>query len=147
MSDAAFRLMGANPDRAPTRIELVIPAGAAEQVAKGESPPSIPTDLKLMVGDTLIVKNEDGVDHQLGPVWAPPGASASLVLAEANNFAYACTFQPSRYLGLDVQAPVTLLTRVQALFLAGPPMGALIAIYSIAIWPVGAAPKLKTATA
>jgi len=136
MSEMTFLILKDTSDHVPQRVEIVIPAGTAEGVARGEAPPSIPADMTFVVGDTLVVKNEDSVSHQLGPVWVPPGASASLALDQAENFAYACTFQPGRTLGLDVRSRVTAITRLQALFLAGPPMAALIAIYSIVIWPL-----------
>ena len=97
-------------DRAPQRIELVIPAGTADQIASGQAVPSIPTDMVFVVGDTLVVKNEDTASHQLGPIWVPPGTSASLNLDTANRYSYACSFQPSRYLGLDVRSRVTCST-------------------------------------
>lgn len=141
MSETAFLILKDSSDHAPQQVELVIPSGTAGRVAAGEAPPSIPSDLTFVVGDTLVVKNEDTVSHQLGPVWVPPGAEARLVLDQADKFSYACTFQPGRYLGLDVRSRVTLTTRLQALILAGPPMAALIAIYSIALWPLKPAPK------
>src|SRR5687768_17317414 len=49
--------------RPPKSIEIVIPAGTAELVARGEQPPSLPQDMTFVVGDTLIVKNHDVVDH------------------------------------------------------------------------------------
>lgn len=136
MSEIAFLILKDSSDHVPQHVELIIPAGTAERVAAGDTPPSIPSDMSFVVGDTLVVKNEDKVSHQLGPVWVPPGATASLALDQANRFAYACTFQPSRYFGLDVRSRVTVTTRLQALILAGPPMAALIAIYSIVIWPL-----------
>jgi hypothetical protein len=136
MSEMAFGLLKDGSDHTPQRIELVIPAGTAARIAAGEGVPSIPAELSFVVGDTLVVKNEDVVAHQLGPVWAPPGASASLQLDQPNQFAYACTFQPSRYLGLDVRPRVTLTTRLQALFFAGPPMGVLLLLYSLALRPL-----------
>ena len=92
--------------------------------------PSIPADMVFVVGDTLVVKNEDSVSHQLGPIWVPPGASASLNLNQTNNYSYTCSFEPSRYLGLDVRPRVTWATRIVAVLLAGIPTGAMIAVYS-----------------
>lgn len=136
MSEAAFFILKDSSDHVPQQIELVIPAGTAERVARGEAPPSIPPDMVFVIGDTLAVKNEDSVSHQLGPVWVPPGASASLALDHAAKFSYACTFQPSRYLGLDVRPRVTWTTRLQAIAFAGPPMAALMVIYSFVLWPL-----------
>ena len=36
--------------------------------------------MSFVVGDTLVVKNEDSVEHQLGPLWIPAGSSASMPL-------------------------------------------------------------------
>ena len=66
--------------RPPREIVLTIPAGTSDQIARGEQPPSIPENMTFVVGDTLVVKNEDGVDHKLGPLWIPANSSAQLSL-------------------------------------------------------------------
>jgi hypothetical protein len=71
--------------RAPKEIVLTIPAGTAEQVARGEQPPALPESMVFVVGDVLIIKNEDTVDHQMGPFWIPAGASARLALSVEEN--------------------------------------------------------------
>ncbi len=116
--------------RAPKAIVLTIPAGTAEQVARGEQPPTLPENMIFVVGDLLIVKNEDTVDHQMGPLWIPAGASAHLALSTEENLAYECSFQTSKYIGLDVREPVTFGTRLYGILFAGLPLGVLIAIYS-----------------
>lgn len=117
--------------RAPQKVLLVIPAGTAERVARGEQPPSIPESMTFVVGDVLIVKNEDSVNHQLGPLWIPAGSSASLPLDAVESYSYSCSFQPGKYLGLDVYEPLTLGTRLYGILFAGLPMGGLIALYSL----------------
>lgn len=121
--------------RPPQEIVLVIPRGTAEQVARGEQPPTIPTDMIFVVGDVLVVKNEDVVDHTLGPLWIPSNTSARLALGQAENLAYECSFQPGNYFGLDVRDALTLGTRIYGILYAGLPMGVLIALYSF-ILPV-----------
>jgi hypothetical protein len=135
-SEGGFRLIEGGPPRGPQQVELVIPAGTAERVAAGEAPPSIPATLNFVAGDTLLVRNEDTVSHQLGPAWAPPGASASLKLESTGQYAYTCTFQPQQYQGLELRRPVTLSTRLLAALMAGPPTAILLFLYSLAIWPV-----------
>src|SRR5687768_12106765 len=66
--------------RAPREIVLTIPAGTSDQVARGEQPPSIPENMMFVVGDRLVVKNEDSADHKLGPLWIPANSSAQLAL-------------------------------------------------------------------
>jgi hypothetical protein len=119
--------------RPPQAIYLTIPAGTAERVARGEQPPSIPKSMIFVVGDLLIVRNDDSVDHQLGPLWIPAGASAHLLMATEERLTYACSFQPGNNIGLDVREPLTLATRLYGIFFAGLPLGVLIAIYGLVI--------------
>lgn len=132
MSEISYQVLK-RENREPQDVNLVIPAGTAERVARGEVPPTIPEDLSFVVGDVLVVVNDDNVDHQLGPLWIPPGTSASLPLNIEQKFAFECSFQPTKYLGLDVREPVTLGTRLTGILFAGFPLGALFAVYSILV--------------
>lgn len=64
--------------RAPRAIVLTIPVGTSEQIARGEQPPTIPENMSFVVGDRLVVRNEDSADHKLGPLWIPANSSAEL---------------------------------------------------------------------
>lgn len=121
--------------RPAQEIILTIPAGTAEKVARGEQPPSIPQDMIFVVGDTLVVKNEDLVDHKLGQLWIPANSSASLPLNEEQNMAFECSFQPGNYFGLDVRQPLTLGTRIYGILYAGVPLGLLVLVYSFVVPP------------
>jgi hypothetical protein len=92
-SEGTHWLLREDYDRNPQVVELVVPLGAAQRVAAGEPVPSIPDEMIFVVGDTLTVKNEDSVDHELGPLWVPAGSSASLVLDQPRKFMYTCSFQ------------------------------------------------------
>lgn len=117
--------------RTPQVIELVIPEGTAEKVARGEAPPTIPDSMTFVIGDTLVVKNNDIKDHELGPLWIPAGSSASLSLDAAASYAYSCSFQPGQSFGLDVYEPLTLSTRLYGIFFSGVPLGVMIALYAL----------------
>lgn len=130
ISEVPFLFLQENA-RPPQLVELVIPRGTAEQVARGEQPPSIPENMVFVVGDTLLVRNEDSVDHKLGPLWIPKNSSAQLSLNEQESFAYECSFQPGNYFGLDVQESLTIGTRIYGIVYAGLPLGVLIALYSL----------------
>jgi hypothetical protein len=119
--------------RAPKEITLVIPDGTAEQVARGEQPPTLPENMSFVVGDTLIVKNEDVADHKLGPLWIPANATARLSLDQQASFAYECSFQPGNYLGLEVNEPLTTATRVYGVLYVGAPLAILIALYTLVL--------------
>jgi len=117
--------------RPPETIVLTIPAGTAETVARGEQPPSLPDQMTFVVGDSLVVRNQDTVDHQLGPLWIPSGTEASLQLGNVESLAFECSFQASNYMGIDVREPVTIGTRLYGIIYAGLPLGVLIALYSL----------------
>ena len=122
-------------NREPMRVELVIPAGTAASIEKGKAPPGIPEVMTFVVGDTFVVFNQDEVDHQLGPLWIPPGTSASINLDMEENYSYECSFQTTRIFGLDVLQPVTLGTRLTGILFAGFPLGALFSVYSVLLTP------------
>ena len=128
LSEGSFLLLGETA-RPPKIIEVVIPAGTADLVASGEQPPSLPTGMVFVVGDTLSIVNQDSTDHQLGPIWIPAGTSGRLVLAQADKLAYECSFVPRRYFDMDIREPLTLSTRLSGIFYAGLPLGLLIALY------------------
>lgn len=117
--------------RPPEEITLVIPNGTSEQVARGEQPPSIPENMSFVVGDILVIRNEDVVDHKLGQLWIPANSTAQLSLDQEQSFAYECSFQPGNYFGLDVNEPLTLGTRLYGILYAGIPLGVLIALYAL----------------
>ncbi len=121
--------------RMPREIVLTIPAGTAAQVERGEQPPSIPENMTFVVGDRFVVKNDDSVDHKLGPLWIPANSSAELSLDQEENLAYECSFQPGNYFGLDVHEPLTPATRVYGIVYVALPMAILIALYSFLITP------------
>jgi hypothetical protein len=121
--------------RPPREIVLTIPAGTADQIARGEQPPTIPENMTFVVGDRLVVQNEDAVDHKLGPLWIPANSSAQLSLDQEENLAFECSFQPGNYLGLDVRQPLTPRTRLFGIFYVALPMMILIALYSLVIVP------------
>lgn len=136
VSEAAFRLQPHNVDRAPQVIELVIPLGTAAKVAAGDAVPTIPAEMVFVLGDVLMVRNEDNEPHELGPLFIPAGASASLPMDQAENFAMNCSFQPSSYLGVDVKEPTTWRTRLTGLSFSVPPTTLMLFLYSLLSNPI-----------
>jgi hypothetical protein len=132
LSEISF-IMLHETSRPPQDVVLTIPAGTAEKVARGEQPPSIPSDMIFVVGDTLVVKNEDNVNHKLGQLWIPADSTARLPLNEEENVAFECSFQPRRVFGIDVRQGLTLGTRMLGILFAGIPIGMLILVYSYVI--------------
>src|SRR5918995_2039382 len=121
--------------RPPRAIVLTIPAGTSEQIARGEQPPTIPENMMFVVGDRLVVKNEDSADHKLGPLWIPANSSAQLALDQEESLAYECSFQPGKYFGLDVREPLTPRTRLFGIIYVALPMAILFGLYSLVVTP------------
>ncbi len=136
INELTFFFLKSDAGRGPQRIELVIPAGTADRIAQGEPNPSIPGNMNFVAGDTFVVINKDVVDHNLGPLFIPSGSSASLTLNDANRYSYSCSFEKEQVFGLDVQEPVTSATRLYGILLAGLPLGLMLAVYSLVIWPI-----------
>lgn len=133
ISEIAFQIMGNNISRPPQIVEIIIPAGTSEKVSRGQS--VISDDMIFMVGDTLMLINQDSIAHTFGPLFVPPGSSASLNLDTPETMAFSCSFEPTQYFGLDVREGLTLGTRINGILLAGVPMGLLLSVYSIIAWP------------
>lgn len=125
-----------NTARPPQQIELIIPAGTAEKVAAGEPAPGIPNEMTFVLGDVLVVRNEDSQTHTLGPLLVPAGASASLPLNEEDNFSMTCSFNATSYMGLTVRPPTTLRTRIVGITFAAVPTAAMLFVYSLLVFPL-----------
>jgi hypothetical protein len=135
-NEATYLLQKAPTDRGPRTIQIVIPAGTAERIQLGDASPLLPEEMVFVIGDILEVINKDSVSHQLGPIWVPAGATGSLVMSQVERVRYSCSFQSQKYLGIDIRTPVTITTRLTALALTVPTLGALLFLYSLAAYPV-----------
>jgi len=133
VSEVAFQVMGNTSSRSPQIVELVIPAGTSEKVSKGQS--VVPDGMIFMVGDTLELINQDSIAHTFGPLFVPPGSTASLTLDTPESLAFSCSFEPTQFFGLDVREGLTIGTRINGILLAGIPMGLLLSVYSVIAWP------------
>ncbi len=122
--------------RGPETITLVIPPGTAQRIAQGQTTPGIPASQVFVVGDTLVVKNEDSVAHKLGPLFVPSGTSASLKLDVAQNQTFSCSFYPTKTFGIDVQEPVTFITRLTGILFAAFPLSVLFVVYGFLVRPL-----------
>jgi hypothetical protein len=138
LSELGFYMQGNNTSRPPKTIVLDIPPDTSARVAQGTS--VLPQDLTFVLGDILVVNNRDFVAHSLGPLFIPAGSSASLTLNHIGNLSYVCSFQPTKYQGLDVQEALTLTTRLEGIIIAGFPLGILFALYSLILRPLKKTP-------
>ncbi len=132
--ELAYRLQGKDVSRPPRTVELVIPPGTSAKVAQGVS--VLPQDMVFVAGDQLVVHNQDSVAHTLGPLYIPAGATASLALNRIGSLSYVCSFQPTKYLGLDIQEALTPGIRLEGIVIVAVPVAILLALYSLILWPM-----------
>ena len=137
INELVFFFLNENTDRASKRIELVIPEGTADKISAGEEIASIPDEMVFILGDELVLINQDNTSHELGPLFVPPKSSASLKLTEADQYAAPCSFRPTKYLGLTVKKPTNAITRLEALIYAVPPTVVVGFLYSLLVKPIG----------
>lgn len=136
IAEIAWLLQKEKTTRGPQVVELVIPAGTADVVAAGNWNPAIPKSLVFVVGDTLLVKNQDEVSHELGPLWIPAKSSASLRLDRPTDVAYTCSFQPTNYMGLTIREATTWRSRLMAMVYGVPPLAMFLLVYSFVVFPM-----------
>lgn len=136
ISEGSFILLNKNEPAENQDFVLIIPQGTAARVAKGLSVPTIPENLVFYEGDRIIVKNEDIVSHQLGPIWVPAGASGILDLGTQREFTVNCSFQPSQKLGLDVRPKTNSSIRIQGILAISLPSSVLLFLFSIVLAPI-----------
>ncbi|HTP00042.1 MAG TPA: hypothetical protein VMJ64_01610 [Anaerolineales bacterium] len=141
VSEFSFYLLNDGQTRPPQEVQIDIPTGTAARVARGEADAGLPANMSFVVGDTLVVRNHDTATHQLGPLLIPAGASASMKLATENGYNLLCSFEPSKYLELNVLPPLTIWTRIVGVLEIGLNVGFLIAVYAVFAMPM---PKQKT---
>jgi hypothetical protein len=136
ISETSFQLLKDENQRDPQEFILIIPAGTSERIEKGLPIPSIPVNMVFFEGDSIIVKNEDSISHQLGPIWVPEGAVGKIALEKPQKYNLACTFQPENKLGLDVKPRLTNEIRFQGVLAIGLPSSVLLWLFSIVIFPI-----------
>lgn len=142
-TEVAYAIQKESYDRPPETFRLIIPEGTAEKVDAGEDPIQLPEGKVFVIGDVLEVINQDIVDHQLGPVWVPPGATGKLVLEVPDKYSFSCSFTPSQYLGFDVREATTIATRIIGLSISVPTTTAFLYLYSFLVFPLDKEKKQK----
>jgi hypothetical protein len=135
-SELAYGAIKERFERRPETVTLTIPAGTAVRVAAGLEEPGIPAELEFVVGDSLVIYNDDVMAHEVGPLFIPAGASASLAMEDAQIFEVACSFRPSKYLGLAVREAATLNIRLMAIGYVAPATAIFVFLYSLALRPI-----------
>ena len=136
ISEASFQVLTQGESDSREEISITIPKGTAERIRNGYSVPSIPENIVFYEGDRIVVNNEDTENHQLGPIWVPPGSQGVLNLQNSDNYSLTCTFQPGKVMGIEVRPKITSYVRFQGLLAIGLPSGVLGFLFSLIIFPI-----------
>jgi plastocyanin len=75
----------------PSETTFVIPQNTAARVAAGETVEVLPTEIKLKQYDTLIIRNEDSEEVQIGPFLIQPGQSFIQQYKNAGTYDLMCS--------------------------------------------------------
>lgn len=106
-------------------VEVVVPSGTAEAVAAGQrGDTTLPDRLELRRGDTLVIRNEDGVAHRMGTSTVPSGHTVRIAVTPAllGAAGLACSFHPSGSIGVAPLARPGIAHTVIPTLLAGVPL-------------------------
>lgn len=80
------------PTRPPETLTYVIPSGTAARMEAGVRVDDvIPEYLELVVGDTIVVENQDNTTHRFGPIVVRAGETTEVKFYEAGRYQGACT--------------------------------------------------------
>lgn len=123
LSTAAWLALSDGPVRAADAVELLIPSGTAEAVERGAAPPALPANLRFVQGDTLVLRNEDSVEHRVGGYAVAPGTTLRIPLDQASSFSLFCSFHPQGSIGLDVRPHTSPLMILWPTLMIGIPFG------------------------
>jgi hypothetical protein len=118
----AWTSFGVDQVAPPKDVELVIPRGTAEDIALGR-PARLPSEVRLVSGDRLVLENQDIVVHTLGGWQVNPGQSLTIVAEAAAANVFACTIHPSGTLGLIITARPGLIDAILVVIMASVPIG------------------------
>lgn len=92
--------MAVNPDG---ELWIVIPQGTYDLVRRGHD--ELPSDIRLRVGgrDTLVIRNDDIVDHTIGPFFIRSGETIRQRFTRAAVFQGVCSLNDVGYVNIVVE--------------------------------------------
>jgi len=85
-------------------FEYVIPAGAGEALDAGSPLEILPAELRVDVGDTIRIENQDDRGHTVGPFFVGANETLTQRFSTPGEFEGVCTVHPSGQLVLIVNA-------------------------------------------
>lgn len=73
VAGAAIWVAASGGGRDAETIAIVVPPGTADRLAAGEKVEIMPTRLEFRVGDMIRIRNDDDVEHSVGPYQVKAG--------------------------------------------------------------------------
>lgn len=86
-------------------VRLVVPAGAAQKVKRGEKVAGIPDRIEAQVGDTLVVVNHDDSTQYVSGFAVSPGQTMKIPLNRAGTYLTNCSAHRDRNIKMVVTEP------------------------------------------
>jgi len=120
---AAWTSFGVDQLAPPKDVVLTIPNGTAAEIAAGLRPTAIPSEIRLVSGDRLVLDNQDVSVHTLGGWTVSPGQSLTIVAEAAAVNVFACTIHPSGSLGLIITPRPGLIDAILVIIMISVPIG------------------------
>jgi hypothetical protein len=77
--------------RDPVTYRYVIPAGTGDRIAAGETVEIVPARLEVHVGDRLLLRNKDDIQHHMGPLFVDANSLLSLSFSDPGVIQGVCT--------------------------------------------------------
>ncbi|MFQ5557824.1 MAG: hypothetical protein ACE5GB_10020 [Acidimicrobiales bacterium] len=100
---ATALLIYTSGSREPRTHTLVIPEGTQELITRGQNPLEIPSTWSFLADDTIVLVNEDRVDHWLGgDLWVPALDTREYDLQPDFGGSSWCSLHPSGAIDIDV---------------------------------------------
>jgi len=87
----AVAVFAGGNDRDPVTYRYVIPAGTGDRIAAGEQVEIVPARLVVHVGDRLLLRNKDDVQHHMGPLLVDPNGLLSMSFSDQGTIEGVCT--------------------------------------------------------
>ena len=87
---------------APAR-EIVIPLGAQARLDAGDRVEVLETEIRVKVGEAVRIRNDDVVDHVIGPYYLQSGAALQQTYRTPQTIQYVCFVNPTEAINLVVE--------------------------------------------
>jgi hypothetical protein len=83
--------------------EIAIPAGTQARLDTGESVEVLETQIRVKVGESVRIRNDDIVDHVIGPYYLQAGAALQQTYRAPQTIEFVCFVNPDKAINLIVE--------------------------------------------